>query len=158
MSISPESTYPAFPTFFEPVQAETQKRYERQRTNENSSRLAWSMGSFQTKGWGEFIMPQAHIFDCLFVQQPYMMSGFSADHQPERDNDTQLVLTRFPRVSAFVYEYHSDDRGLFYAAHVGFTVDMRSPEFLENQWEGIPNYTLIHYFCFAGVAIKRLDI
>lgn len=151
---SPEGSYPEFPTLFEPVKAESLSRYERQRTAENSARLAWSMGSFVTNGWGEFLMPEAQIFDCLFVGEPFMFSGFSVDEDLTK---SQLVSTRFPRVSAFVAEYHKDQRDLYYAAHVGFTVDMRSPEFLKNQVESIPKYTLTHYFCFAGIAIKRLD-
>jgi len=145
-----EGTYPEYPSFVQPVHADNLNRYERVRNAENASRLAFCMGSFDTTGWGEFQMPEAFRFDCMFVGEPYIFSGYACHGQA-------LVGTRFPRVSAGVREWHFDNRGLYYAAHLVFTVETRSPEDVVNQVEEIPLYTLRHSFCFAGVAIKNLS-
>lgn len=159
--ISPEFAYPEVPSFMEPVGAGNSLKFDQRRDAENTSRLAFCMGTFITTGWGEYQMPEAFIFDCLFVGRPYVFTGWCLGETSLLATPQVLLPTRYPRVSAGVVEWHYEVRNselsnLYSSAHLAFTVETRSPEDVTNQDPNIPTYTLTHFFMFAGIGLKRL--
>lgn len=165
--VNPEFSYPEVPGFLEPLISASSQRFDQRRDAENSSRLTFCMGTFVTTGWGEYQMPEAFVFDCLFVGRPFVLTGWSFGGQPGLDPAPgvapALVPTRFPRVSAGVVAYQVDKRGLqdpvhflYSSAHMAFTVETRSPEEVIGQDVNIPIYELTHHFMFVGIGMKRV--
>jgi hypothetical protein len=117
-------------------------------TRENSTRFAESFATLNTTGWGEFAFDACFEFGLTFIQMPHVSYSWSLD------GDT-LVDTRFPRAGGGVYRWKQDKRGFYVGAWMCLTVDTQSP-YIDIGSEPQPNYTMTHYFTFAGKAIKDL--
>jgi hypothetical protein len=125
-------------------------RANRERDWENFARTAFSFGSQTSTGWGEITYPNPIMFDLTFTEQPMMSYGFYTD--PEVD----LVATRFPRSSGFVYRWYQDAKRMYVGAWVGVTVETRGVSVAPGTGVGDPGYALTHYFTFSGLGYKSL--
>lgn len=114
--------------------------------DENRSRLAWSFKRLNSSGWGELRFAKRIDFDVVYIEEPFMSHGFYLEGD-------DLVVGRFPRVTAFVTEYDQDPAGNYTGAWVAVVIDTAGVQ------SGVPpvpepNYTMTHYFTFSGVALK----
>jgi hypothetical protein len=125
-------------------------RGNRERDWENFARTAFSFGSQTSTGWGELAYADPIIFDLTFVEQPMMSYGFYVD--PAVD----LVPTRYPRCSGFVYRWYQDAKGMYVGAWVGVTVETREASIVPATGVVDPGYAITHYYTFSGLGYKSL--
>jgi len=144
-----------------------QRRGMLEATRENSARYASAYVSFSTTGWGEFLAPDVQYFTTTFVKRP------SVAHAISIDGDT-LVDGRFPRVTAGVHKWLTNEQGFYTGAWLFFvveTVGLQSQGLyvMPTDSDGLigtvnmpvpippdPDYTIIHDFTFTGVAMKAI--
>jgi hypothetical protein len=123
-------------------------RAARESTRENQARNAFSFGFNQTAGFGEFQFQQEISFELAYATQPAVLYGFECDDE--------LIETRLPRCSGFVYRWHRDAKNAYVGAWVAVTVDTQSAQITPVGVE--PNYTIRHSFMFVGLGYKSLLI
>lgn len=114
----------------------------KEQTRENSARLAVSQGFLTTTGSGERQEAERVPFGCVFAEAPAVAFGWSMDGD-------ELVDGQFPRVSAGVYGWDTDQKGHYLGAYIMVTVDV--PTGAEE-----PEYGLNLFFTFTGTAIKDI--
>jgi len=149
-------------------QASEQRRGQLVHAAENQARYASSFITFHTTGWGEFQSPDVQYFDTTFISIPSISHSFYVDGD-------DLVVGRFPRVTAGVHRWVQDERGHYIGAYVFFVVEttglqMQSIYVLPTAADGDvalvaakvpvppdPDYDLIHSFTFTGIAMKQLS-
>lgn len=154
------STQPGF-------KAAEARRSAIQQGQENASRYASSFASFVTTGWGQFQADTAVKFTTTFIRRPSVSHGFSLDGDLLEDG-------RFPRVSAGVSKWLTDERGFYIGAWLFFTVETDGLQFhkvyvmptpadglvptvlMANPIPPDPNYKILHDFTFTGVAMKAI--
>lgn len=120
---------------------------------ENSARLAHSMGSFTTTGWGEFRPEDAILFDCSYLYRPSVFPGSSFE---EDENSEDIRPTRYPRCGGTVTKWERTNAGLYVGAHVVIWVEDRSPFMATSDPDPDVSYTIIHDFTFLGIATKDI--
>ena len=134
------------------------RRAQLESEKENSARLARSFVTVTTAGWGEIQKTDVQDFTCTFLRKPaiaYSYEILSRTGVPAGDPGV-LVATRFPRCFGFVWNWHTDARGYFKGAYVGFAIDSLSPLLPSTLTD--PGYQISHSFTFEGVAYKDVDL
>jgi hypothetical protein len=109
---------------------------------ENSARLAFAYGDYNTTGLGQFAFNEQVSFDLAFIERPFMSYGYVYDFD---DNDSVVL---YPRATGFVWDWHVNTKGLYVGASVGVCVD--TPAVVNPA----PSFALEHHFSFAGLAMK----
>lgn len=136
---------------FNPLSGLEAQRSRRARHAENSTRLAWSYGSYTSVGWGEKQFEDAHMFEVAFTEMPWVSYAYSLD--PDADEEQELIDTRYPRATGFVYEWLTNSRGMYLGALCAATV-LTQDFYLPTTEVDDPNYQLVHFFTFTGIAMK----
>lgn len=129
----------------DPFSAQLRRDAQRAEQRENSARLATSSTIVTSTGAGEYRVPDRLTFGCVFTNEPSVSHGFAIN----QDAGDDLLDGQFPRVSAGVYKWDIDQRGLYLGCWVFVAVDIPSGA-------TTPIYVLDHTFLFAAVAIKDL--
>lgn len=117
---------------------------------ENSPRLAVSQHTYDTAGVGDVVVAAPIRFQVTFVGEPYLSTGVALTQAP---NATYLTQFTLPMVTAGIYRWVLDERGLFVAAHVFFAIrqDAKDPAV-------VPRPRLTHFLSFTGLGMKALDL
>lgn len=128
-----------------------QRKYEgrREAQAENRSRLSHSYKRVITYGWGEMKLEVRIDFDVVYIEEPFMAHGCYVDGET-------LVEERFPRVTAMVTDYDRNPAGNYTGAWVAFVVDTMGAQLVPAAAD--PNYEIVHYFTFSGVALKNAPL
>lgn len=113
------------------------RRNRIEQVRENSARHAWSYCQLNSHGIGEIQLATVVNFDCTFIEEPRIATGFQVDGD-------LLIDGSFPTVTAGVWKWARDAREFYTGAYVFFVVS------------GDPGYDLQHDFTFSGIAIKDL--
>ena len=133
----------------QPWEAQQQARAARERDLENSSRHGFASVEYDTTGWGEIVFEECFQFGVVFTQKPHMLYGFEVK---EEGND--LVATRYPQASGFVYKWRRNKKGFYTGAWVGCTVFTANENIVTALPD--PNYSLTHFYLFTGMGTKEL--
>jgi hypothetical protein len=104
---------------------------------ENSARLAFSFGTFQTTGSGTTLFEQVVEFDCQYVRRPYVSYSFAV-----ADGDVQQV----PVCSGGVYEWKKNEHGFYIGAWCCASVS----------YFGTTALTIDHDFTFGNIGMKNI--
>lgn len=134
---------------FTPWTEVNRRENTRVQNSENSSRLAYSFGEFQTTGWGETVFTTRIDFGLAYIYKPTMSYGYDCSAR-----EASLTASRFPRAGGFVTRWDIDTRGFYRGCWVGCWVEDKSPNITAVLPD--PNYSLNHYFTFLGVAMKDI--
>lgn len=134
------------PTF----DAQQKQRADRSRDLENSARHGFATAEYDSTGWGEIVFEDCFEFGMTFTSRPHMFYGFEVK---EEGND--LVATRYPRGSGFVYKWRRNGKGFYTGAWVGCTVYTQDAT-LATVVVTEPNYSLTHFFMFTAMGMKDL--
>lgn len=130
-------------TFNQPWHA-IQGHYEEQAQHkENSARLAFANGFLSVSGAGEQQIEDSVRFGCVFAEKPSVATGWSIDGDA-------LFEGQFPRISAGVCGWDTNQNGHYVGAFIMVTVDI--PVGAEEDL----SYDLSLDFTFAGIAIKNV--
>lgn len=133
---------------FDPWQHMDRVRGGQLQQHENSSRVASAHCFTTSTGWGELTYADCFVFGVRFIAKPFVAYGFDLDAAID------LVPTRYPRCSGFVYRWQVDSSGLYTGAWLAVTVDDQSPFITTAALS--PNYVLNHAFTFTGIAMKAV--
>lgn len=125
------------------------RRGELVRHAENSARLAFAFALVSSTGTGgEIRVEDCQEFGLAFAEKPFVSYG------AEVDGDL-LVDSRFPLARGGVYRWRRNAKGFYTGAWVYVvvsTLDFQIPSTEATD----PEYTILHHFTFAGVAVKDL--
>lgn len=123
------------------------RRQRHEQVRENSSRIAFSFGTWTSTGRGESTVPDVFRFGLAFLNEPAASYGFALS-----PDGIDLVTGHFPRCSGGVSDWQRDSQGYFVGAWVFFSVDTVAPGGTLSSTE--PSYVLHHHMTFGGVATK----
>jgi hypothetical protein len=145
------------------VGAFEQHRGKVEQTRENTARLAQSFGSFETRGDGEFILSEAHLFGCTFTERPVVSYGYSLTEESEPP-----LFGRLPQCVGGVSLWITNPKGFYVGAYTFFVVNCQTVLTTTPPPEGedpppvppadqpTPIYIIEHDMTFTGIALKDL--
>jgi hypothetical protein len=136
-----------------------QTRGLRERTRENSARLARAYAKHQTTGWGEILLADPIMFGCTFPDPPAVTSGVVVESSTAAGDDEPLVNGRFPRVTVGVWKWVTDVRDHYTGAYLFFVVETMGYQAYGNVYPTTPDpgYTLTHHLLFEGISYKDFN-
>lgn len=121
-----------------------QQRARQEQVRQNSGRLARHALTYTTHGYGDVLIPNPIRFDCLFISEPSVVTGFAVA-------SPRIKAGEFPLVSAGVYDWDTDSNGMYRGAYIFMSIDTNKGASNKS-----PLYEIHHHFVFETIALKQL--
>lgn len=152
----------------------------KERTRENSARLAKVFSRFRTTGQGSVVFERRCDFGLTFIEEPFMSYGSMVDEDELADkldmDSGANDQTPLPMCSGSVLEWDVDERGFYIGAWVGarvyfpkeitFVIDPVTEA--QVAYSSIPpnlpevpvtlDVEVVHMFSFEAVALKDVPL
>lgn len=144
------------------VTALTQHRGRIEQVRENTARTAESYATFVTQGLGQFVLADAAIFGCTFIDRPAVAYGCSLSEDADGSDVLTPIEGNVPRGSGLVVKWIKDANNYYTGAYVVLVIDAPDAPVQEAgstttpviEPISAPSYVLEHDFTFTGIAIK----